>query len=68
MINFDNYVNENENEHNQMWSYISDHPYRMLTIGDSGSGKSNALLNLRNNEPCISKIYLYAKNLCESRY
>ena len=51
-----------------MWSYISDHPYRMLIIGDSGCGKSNALLNLINNEPGISKIYLYAKNPCESRY
>ena len=25
---------------------IPDHPYRILTIGGSGSGKTNALLNL----------------------
>ena len=28
--------------------YISDHPYRILIIGGSGSGKTNALLNLIN--------------------
>ena len=45
MINFDNYVNENRTEHNKNWSYIPDHPYRILIIGGSGSGKTNLLLN-----------------------
>ena len=31
---------------NKKWPYISDHPYRILKIGGSGSGKTNALLNL----------------------
>ena len=39
MINFDDYVNENKTEHNKNWPYIPDRPYRMLIIGDSGSGK-----------------------------
>ena len=43
MINFDNYVNENKTEHNKNWPYISDHPYRILIIGDSGSGKTSIL-------------------------
>ena len=30
---------------NSYWSYISEHPYRILTIGGSGSGKTNALLD-----------------------
>ena len=34
MINFD-YVNENKTEHNKNWSYISDHPYRILILGGS---------------------------------
>ena len=25
MINFDNYVNENQTKHNKSWSYIPDH-------------------------------------------
>ena len=33
MIDFDNYTNEDETEHNSKWSYIPDHPHRILTIG-----------------------------------
>ena len=40
----------------------------MLIIGGSGSGKTNALLNLINNQPDIDKIYLYAKNPYEKKY
>ena len=68
MINFDDYANENRTEHNKNWPYIPDHPYRILIIGGSGSGKTNALLNLINNQPDIDKIYLYAKDLYEPKY
>ena len=68
MINFDDYTNENIIEHNPKWPYIPDHPYRILIIGSSGSGKTNALLNLINNQPDIDKIYLYAKNPYEKKY
>ena len=68
MINFDEYTNENIIEHNSKWPYIPDHPYRILTIGGSGSGKTNALLNLTNNHPDIDKIYLSAKDPYEKKY
>ena len=68
MINFDNYVNENKTEHNKNWPYIPDHPYRILIIGGSGSGKTNLLLNVIENQPDIDKIYLYAKDPYESKY
>ena len=68
MINFNDYTNENIAEHNPKWSYIPDYPYRILIIGGSGSGKTNALLNLINNQPDIDKIYLYAKNPYEKKY
>ena len=68
MINFDDYTNENIIERNSKWPYISDHPYRILIIGGSGSGKTNALLNLINNQPDIDKIYLYAKDPYEKKY
>ena len=55
MINFDDYTNENIIEHNSKWPYIPDHPYRILIIGGSGSGKTNALLNLMNNQLDIDK-------------
>ena len=67
MINFDNCANENKTEHNSNWPYIPDHPYRILIIGGSGSGKKNALLNLIN-QPDIDKAYLYAKDPYEARY
>ena len=46
MINFDEYTNENKKEHNLNWPYIPVQPYRILIIGGSGIGKTNALLNL----------------------
>ena len=49
-------------------AYIPDHPYRILLVGGSGSGKTNALLNLINNQPNIDKIYLYAKDPYEAKY
>ena len=68
MINFDDYVNENKTKHNSKCSYIPDHPYKVLIKGGSGSGKTNALLNLLNNQPDIDKIYLYAKDPYEAKY
>ena len=53
---------------NKNWPYIPDHPYRILIIGGSGSGKTNVLLNLIKNQPDIDKIYLYAKDPYECKY
>ena len=39
-----------------------------MIIGGSGSGKTNALLNLINKQDDIDKIYLYAKDLSEPKY
>ena len=68
MINFDEYTNENKKKHDLDWPYIPDHPYRILIIGGSGSGKTNALFNLINNQPDIDKTYLYAKDLYDPKY
>ena len=68
MINFDDYTNGNIVEHNSKWPYIPNHPYRILIIGGSGSGKINALLNLISNQPDIDKIYLYAKDPYKTKY
>ena len=68
MINFDDYTNENKTKHNKNWPYIPDHSNRILIIGGSGSGKTNALLNLINKQPDIDKIYLYAKDPYEPKY
>ena len=56
MFNFDYITREDINKHNPNWPEIPDHPCRILIIGGSGSGKTNAILNLINNEPGIDKI------------
>ena len=68
MINFDDSTNENIIDHISKGPYIPDHSYRIFIIGGSGSGKTNALLNLINNHPDIVKIYLYAKDSYEAKY
>ena len=60
--------NDITKEHNPNWSQIPDHPYRILIIGGSGSGKTNSLFNLINQQPDIDKIYLYAKDPYEAKY
>ena len=57
-------INQNPN-----WPYISDHPYRILIIGRSGSSKTNVLLNLtKNQRPDTDKIYAYVKDPFEAKY
>ena len=68
MLNLDSITNENNKECNKKWPYIPDHPYRSLMIGGSGSGKTNALFNLINEQNDIDKIYLYARDLSEPKY
>ena len=68
MINFDDYSNESKTKHNLKWPYISDHPYGIIIVGGSGCGKTNALLNLINNQSDIDKMYLYAKDPYKTKY
>ena len=64
----DSITNESNKEYNEKWLFIPDHPYRILIIGGSGSGKTNTLLNLINEQNDIDKIYLYARDLNEPKY
>ena len=60
MINFDDYTNENKTKHNQKWPYIPDHLYRVLIVGGSGSGKTNALLKLTASQ-------IFIKYICKQK-
>ena len=68
MLNLDNITNKNNKKHSKKWPFIPDHPYRILIIGTSGSGKTNALLNLIKEQDDTDKNYLYAKDLSEPKY
>ena len=68
MFNLNGIMNKNNKEHNKKWPYIPDNLYRVLIIGGSGSGKTNALLNLTKEQDDIDKIYLYAKDLSELKH
>ena len=60
IFNFDNIT---EKDNNKDW------PYRKLIIGPSGSGKTNYLLNsIQKDNNIIDEIYLYAKDLEETKY
>ena len=63
-----NIKNENNKEHNEKWPYIPDHPYRILIILGSGSGKTNASVDLINEQNNIDKVYLYPRDLSEPKY
>ena len=62
MINFDDVTKENIKEKNSNWPQISDHPYRILIIGGSGSRETNSLFNLISQQLDADKIYSYAKD------
>ena len=55
------YAIENKTEHNWKWLSSPDDPYIMIIMGGWGSGKTNALLNLINNQPDIDKIIFMQK-------
>ena len=43
MLNFDYITKEDIKDHNPNFPEIPDHPYRILIIRGSGSGRTNAL-------------------------
>ena len=62
MINFYDYTDEKKIDHNSKQSFITDHPCRIFVVSVSGSGKTNPLSNLINNQPHIYTTYLYQKD------
>ena len=68
MINFDDVTKESKKEYNPNWLLIPDHPYRILIVGYSGSGKTNTLLNVIIHQPDVDKIFLYAKDPYKPKY
>ena len=55
MFNFNYITKEDIKKQNSNLSEIPDHPYKILIVGGSWSGTTNALLNLINHEPDIDR-------------
>ena len=64
MFNFDYITKEDIKEHNPSWPKILDHPYIILIVGSSASGKTSALLNLINlNQKSTQSYFTVPKNI-----
>ena len=68
MISLDDVTKVNIKEHNPNMPEIRDHPYRILIVAGSRSGKTNVLLNLVNHEPDIDNFFIYVKDLYEAKF
>ena len=68
MISFDDVIKEETKEHNSNYPEIPNHPYRILINGGPGSGKTNSVFHLINQQLDIDNIYLYAKDPYEAKY
>ena len=67
-----NYDGSVEINHNPNWPRIPDHPYKILIIGVSESGKTKILLSLiKHQRPdadtSLARCYLYIKDPFESK-
>ena len=60
---------DKSNNFTQFYPFMPDSCFRMLICGSSGSGKTNTLMHILR-KPLIyyDKLYLYAKNLEQSKY
>ena len=52
----------------QLYSVMRNKCFRVLICGPLGSGKTNTLMHIIYNLLYYDKIYLYAKNLEQSKY
>ena len=68
MINFDDIIKENIKENNLNWPKFPDHPYRILIVGGSESGKTYSLFDLIRQQSDIDKMRLDAKDPFEAKY
>ena len=61
-------VEDKQSDYTQKVPFMADRCFRMLVCGPSGSGQTNLLLDMIYRLLYYDKIYLYAKNLQQSKY
>lgn len=60
--------NYDAEDYKQLYPFMPNQCFRMLICGPSGSGKTNTLLHMILKLLYFDKVYLYAKNLEQSKY
>jgi len=66
MLNFDQFVEKKEYINKN--PLVPQHPFRLLVIGPSGSGKSNLVTNLIVKDLHFDQLYIFARDLSEDKY
>ena len=66
IFNYD--VKDDTGDYKQLYRFMPDRCFRMLITAPSGGGKTNLLLDMIYRLLFYDKIYLYAKNLQQSKY
>ena len=59
-------VDNSDNDFKQLYDFMPNRCFKLLS--PSGSGKTNVLLNMILELLCYDKIYIYGKNLEQSKY
>ena len=67
IINFDNYIEKNDNEYINKNPFVPQHLINTVIVGASGASKTNLVFNILTLNPVYEKIYIITKQL-EQKY
>ena len=60
-INFDNYIEKNDNEYINKNCFVPQHPSNTVILSPTGCSKTNLLFNILTLNPVYEKIYIITK-------
>ena len=60
-INFDNYIEKNDNEYINKNVFVPQHPSNTVILGATGCSKTNFLFNILTLNPVYDKIFIITK-------
>ena len=60
-LNFDNYIEKNDNDFLNKNIFVPQHPSNTIILGSTGCIKTNLLFNILTLNPVYEKIYIITK-------
>ena len=66
-INFDNYIEKNDEEYINKNVFVPQHPSNTVILGATGCSKTNLLFNILTLNPVYDKIFIITKQ-AEDKY